>query len=298
MSYRLGINLGFAINKYIEPEQWCDIVANQLGLRYVQFVADLLNPFWDEDYIRSQISRIKKSSEDNNIKIESLFTSAFTRVNHLLNPDEQARKMWYRWFERFLELGSEFGAKNIGSHFGIMTFNTYENDGLRKRILENGIESWQKLTFRAKELGYSELIFEPMSVPREMADTISGAKYLLQRVNENCGVPMKLCLDVGHAPHPSERDPYLWIRELASNAAVIHLQQTVLNRSNHSPFTKEYNDEGIIQREKLIDCVRKTGADDILFAFEISHREHADFENRIIPDLKESVDYFREVIKL
>jgi hypothetical protein len=35
---------------------------------------------------------------------------------------------------------------------------------------------------------------------------------------------------------------------------------------------------------------------DALFAFEISHREHWDTEFRIIPDLRESVDYFRPVI--
>lgn len=298
MSYRLGINLGFAINKYIEPEVWGDIVANELGLSYVQLVADLLNPFWDEEYLRDQVRRIKKVAADNKLAIESLFTSAFTRVNHLMNPDAAARKMWYRWFEKFLELGSEFGARNIGSHFGIMTFNTYERQKQRESILDSAVEAWQKLSFRAKELGYSELIFEPMSVPREMGDTIAGARYLMDRVNENSGVPMRFCLDVGHAPHPSERDPYLWVKELAAQAPVIHLQQTVKDRSNHSPFTEEYNRDGIIRRDKLLECVRQTGCTDALFAFEISHREHTDYEHRIIPDLKASVEYFREVIPL
>lgn len=298
MSYRLGINLGFAINKYIEPEVWSDIVAEDLGLHYVQMVADLLNPFWDEPYLKDQVRRIKRETARKNITVESMFTSAFTRVNHLMNPDEQAREMWLRWFNRFLELGSEFGARNIGSHFGIMTFPTYNDEQRREFILNAAIEGWQKLSFRAKELGYSELIFEPMSVPREMGNTIARAKYLMERVNENCGVPMKFCLDVGHAPDPSERDPYLWVSALAAQSPVIHLQQTVLNKSNHSPFTEEYNRDGIIQREKLMDCVREAGCTDALFAFEISHREHCDFEDRIIPDLKASVDYFREVVSL
>lgn len=297
MGYRLGINLGFATNKYIEPEVWSSIVAEKLGLHYVQMVADLLNPFWDDRYLRDQIRKIKKETREKDIKIESMFTSTFTRVNHLMNPDEQARKMWYRWFEKFLEIGSELGARNIGSHFGIMTFHTYEDENKREYILNKAIESWQKLSFRAQELNYSELIFEPMSVPREMGNTIAGARKLMERVNENCGVPMKICLDVGHAPDPSERDPYLWVSALAAQSPVIHLQQTVLNRSNHSPFTDENNRDGIIQREKLMDCVRRSGCTDALFAFEISHREHCDYEGRIIPDLKASVDYFREVIK-
>ncbi len=296
MGYRLGINMGFAINKYIEPEVWGQIVAEELGLHYIQLVADLINPFWDKEYIKDQIRRIKAITKSQNIKVESLFTSAFTRVNHLMNPDKEAREMWQQWFERFLEIGSEFEARNIGSHFGIMTFDTYNNEEKREYILEKGIEGWQKLSWRARKLGYKELIFEPMSVPREMGNTIAKTKYLLDRVNENSGIPMKVCLDVGHAPDPSERDPYVWVKAFGANAPVIHLQQTVLNRSNHSPFTEEYNRDGIIERGKLLKCIRESGCEDALLAFEISHREHCDYEERIIPDLKASVEYFREVI--
>ena len=264
MSYRLGINLGFAINKYIEPEVWTKIVDEDLELRYVQMVADLLNPFWDKYYLQSMVRRIQDSTKEHDIYIESMFTSAFTRVNHLLNPDEEARKMWYNWFERFLELGSEFGAKNIGSHFGIMTFDTWNDEEKRKQILEYGINSWQKLTYRAKELGYKEMIFEPMSVPRELGDTRENARYLMDCVNDNCGVPLKICLDVGHAPHPSQRDPYLWVLELGKDSPVIHLQQTVMHKSNHSPFIEEYNKDGIIEKEKLMNCIRESGCNDSL----------------------------------
>jgi len=87
VNLELGINLGFAINKYIEPEEWARIVGEGLNLRHVQFVADLLNPFLPGDYIEEQIERIQKSTEKYNVKIDSVFTSAFTRVNHLMHPD-------------------------------------------------------------------------------------------------------------------------------------------------------------------------------------------------------------------
>jgi sugar phosphate isomerase/epimerase len=296
MSYRLGINLGFAINRYIEPEVWTKIVRKDLGLRYVQFVADLLNPFWPENYVRDQVRRIKEASKEYDIVIESLFTSSYTRVNHLMNPDAEARKIWLNWFKRFLDIGAEFGAKNAGSHFGIMTFDTWDNPDKRRFILNEGIKGWQDLSFYAREKGFDCLIFQPMSVPREMANTIEETKELLDAVNANCGVPLKVCLDIGHAPHPSQRDPYPWIEQLAAVSPVIHLQQTVLHKSNHSPFTEEFNKNGIISREKLMDTVKKAGCTDSLFAFEISHREHWDTDFKIIGDLKESVDYFRPVI--
>ena len=107
---------------------------------------------------------------------------------------------------------------------------------------------------------------------------------------------MRVCLDVGHAPDPSERDPYPWIEQLGAVSPVIHLQQTVLNKSNHAPFTAEANKDGIIKGEKVMDCVKRSGCKDALFAFEISHREHFDTEFKIIPDIKESVQYWRQFI--
>jgi sugar phosphate isomerase/epimerase len=296
MGYRLGINLGFAINKYIEPEVWSKIVREDLNLRYVQFVADLLNPFWPPAYVEDQVKRICSSIKDYDIMVESLFTSAFTRVNHLMSPDLEARKFWLAWFKKFLDLGRRLGAKNAGSHFGIMSFDTYDNPDKRNHILDEAVKGWQELSFYAKETGYECLIFEPMSVPREMANTVEETRELMDKVNAHCGVPLRVCLDVGHAPDPSQRDPYPWIEKLAALSPVIHLQQTVLHKSNHAPFTEEANKTGIICREKVMEAVKKAGCTDALFAFEISHREHWDTEFRIIRDLKESADYFRPLI--
>jgi len=136
-----------------------------------------------------------------------------------------------------------------------------------------------------------------MSIPREMACTIGETNELLDRINANCGVPMKICLDVGHAPHPEERDPYEWIKALANISTMIHIQQTELNKSNHWPFTEKYNDIGIINAEKVVDLVRESGNTDVLFALEISHREHWDTDGLVISDLKESAEHWRRYVK-
>ena len=295
--FKLGTNLGFAINRYIEPEVWAKICDEDLDVRYVQFVADLLNCFLPEDYVKSQVKRIKEATKAHDLQIASLFTSAYTRVNHLLHPDAEARKIWLDWFFRYMEIGSEFGATTFGSHFGILTFDVYNDPKKREYIIEEGIKNWQRLSKRAKELGYESLIFEPMSVPREMATTVEDTQDLLDRVNADCGVPLKVCLDVGHAPDPSQRDPYFWVERLAAVSPVIHLQQTVLNKSNHAPFLPETNKDGIVKGEKLIPMVEAAGNTDALFLLEISHREHHDTDYRVIPDLAESVRYWRQWIK-
>lgn len=64
----------------------------------MQFVADLLNPFLPKDYIENQIERINTCTKKYNISVETSFTSAYTRVNHLMYPDERAREIWLNWF--------------------------------------------------------------------------------------------------------------------------------------------------------------------------------------------------------
>jgi len=297
MELKLGTNLGFAINRYIEPEVWSKIIGEDLGLKHVQFVADLLNPFLPEEYISAQIKRIKASTAQYGISVDSIFTSAYTRVNHFMHPDEEARKIWLDWFKRLLKIGAELGAKTGGSHFGILTFDSYDDVNKREFLIEEGVKNWQALSFYAKEHGYEALIFEPMSVPREMGNTIEDSKELLDRVNANSGIPMKLCLDIGHAPHPDQRDPYPWMEKLGTDSPVIHIQQTQLNSSHHWPFTKERNEVGIIKAERVLATLEKAGVEKALLMFEIGHREHFDTDFKIIKDLKESVDYWRNYIK-
>lgn len=293
MSFRLGIDLGFARNRYQEPEMWTKIVREELSLGYVSLVADILNPDWPEEYLKTLIKRIKYNIDLYGIQVNACFTSALTRTPHLMHYDPEMRKYYIQWFKRFFILAAQFGCKMGGSHFGVMSFADYEDESRRKQILEEGIKGWQELSFFVQNLGFECLMFEPMSVPREMGDTVGECKFLMDRVNANCGVPMKICLDVGHAPHPEERNPYTWIAQLGNVSPMVHLQQTVMHKSNHAPFTEAFNETGIIQPGKVMEALKKSGASEALLAFEISHKEHYDTEFTIIQDLKESVEHWR-----
>lgn len=296
MKLKLSVNCGFAINRYPEPEVWGRIVGEEFGVHSVQFVADLLNPFFPDDVIGDHIKRIKQCMERYDFKVDSIFTSAFTRTNHIVSPDERQREVWMQWFERLLRIGAELGAFTGGSHFGILTFDIYNDPEKRRKYTEIGIENWQRLTFKAKELGYRYLIFEPMSVPREFANTVAETKTLMDAVNENCGIPLRACLDVGHAPHPDERDCYPWLEALGAVSPVIHLQQTKFGASCHWPFTEEYNREGYIHPKKVISALEKSACKEALMTLELSHREHWDTDFRVVEDHKASIDYWKKYI--
>ena len=290
----LGINLGFANNRFPEPHVWTKIVSD-LGIHKVQFVADILNPMlkkYDKEYFDDQVNKTIECIKANNISITSIMTSSFTRVNHFSHPDKGYRDAWFAWFIDFLKMGQKFGAKSAGSHFGILTTTSLSNKD--KRYKET-LKYWEELSQIAKELGYEYLFFESMSIDREFGNTIENTKQILEDLNKISYIPFKLCLDVGHAPHPSQRDYKKWLNKFAKDCIIVHLQQTVLNSSNHSPFTEEYNKTGVVHPKDVLNILNKYDVSPEL-DFEISFREKEEVEPTIIKDLKESVDYWKTYI--
>ena len=296
MKLSLGVNLGFAINKYFEPQVWPKVV-KEMGVDRVQFVADCLHPLMPKEWVDKQIEKTLFYMQEHDVKVTSIFTSAFTRINHLMHPDEEARKIYIQFLRRLFEIGAKLGAKSGGSHFGIMTFTDYEDIDRRKFLIDEGVKNWQTVSQYAADLGFEFITFEPMSVEREMANTVGESLYLMDRVNEKASVPMRLIIDVGHAPHPDERDPYPWLEKAGKYSPIVHLQQTQLGKSMHWPFTKEYNDKGIIEGEKVIESLRKGGATECELILELSHREHRDIEPFILSDHKESIAYWKPFVE-
>ena len=113
IKFRLGINAGFATNRFPEPEVWLKIVGKELGLKYVQFVVDLLNPFLPPQVIEHKIIKVKASALKYEVKIDTTFTSTFTRVNHLMHPDALQRKVWFDWFRGWFEISAQLGEEGV-----------------------------------------------------------------------------------------------------------------------------------------------------------------------------------------
>ncbi|NLX42274.1 MAG: sugar phosphate isomerase/epimerase [Chloroflexi bacterium] len=223
-------------------------------------------------------------------------TGTFSRTNHLMFPQDDLRALWVGFFRRFIDLGVALGAQSVGSHFGILSvYDVSHVDRYRARV-DEAVRLWQELSFYARERGLPYLYFEPMSVPREMGNTISQARELHERLNAHAGVPIDMCLDVGHAPHPLERDPYQWLEKLAPYAPIVHLQQTEAGYSRHLPFAPEYNAEGIVDAERVLSILASRGRDKVWLGFEILHRERWEQEAEVIPHHVASARYWRALI--
>jgi sugar phosphate isomerase/epimerase len=295
-TYHLGINLGFAINRFPEPEAWIDIVSRELGLTSVQFVADLLNPFLPTDYVTSEARRIRELTDRAGIRVTTTFTSAFTRVNHLMHPDPRIRAIWLDWFRRWVGVTAILGAEATGSHFGILSVRECDDTSVRSERVEGAVRAWQEISRYAASAGLRYLLFEPMSIPRENAWTIEETLELRERVNRDAAIPMEVCLDVGHAPHPDQRDPYPWLERVGTVSPVVHLQQTERDHSRHWPFTEECNRLGMVDAERVLSILDRCGRSEVHLLFEIGHRERWPDDTRVVPDLVASVAHWREAL--
>jgi D-erythrulose 1-phosphate 3-epimerase len=294
--FTLGTNLCFAINRFPEPESWAELVSEQMGLHSVQLVSDLLHPFWPEDVLERQTRAVQEATARHSIAVHSLMTGTFSRTNHLMFPQDDLRTLWFGFFKRFVDLGAALGALSIGSHFGVLSMRDVSDVNRYRTRVDEAVRLWQELSFYAREKGLQYLYYEPMSVPREMGYTISQARELYERLNAHAGVPIKLCLDVGHAPHPMERDPYPWLEALGAHAPIVHLQQTEAGHSRHWPFTSEYNAQGIVDPLRVLEMLSATEIDDVWLGFEILHRERYEQEAQVIPDNVRSAAYWRQYI--
>lgn len=300
MDIALGINTGFAINRYPEPEEWTRIVAEELGLDTVQFTADLLNPFLPAEIVDREADRIRELCDRRGIRVETTFTSAFTRVNHLAHPDRDVQRVWVDWFKRFFRLSRVLGAEGAGSHFGILSVRDNADPATRQRRIAQAVASWRELADAGAELGLDYLIFEPMSVPRELGETIPATHDLLNRCT-GFAIPMRLCLDVDHgdisSTDPRDTDPHEWIRAFGRVSPCIHIKQSLRDKSGHHPFTAEWNERGAVVPEEILATLRQAGVERCTLLLEISHRERWPREYSVLPDLKASVEYWRPALE-
>ena len=299
-TYRLGINTGFAVNRYSEPEEWIRIVGEELDLRVVQLTAELLNVDLPASVVVRHVSLINKICQRYNVEISSTFTGAFTRVNHLAHPDPEVRAHWIAWFKKFVDLSVDVGAKMMGSHFGIFTAKD-DNDLVRraKRRAEN-IAAWHEVAEYARYRGLEMLTWEPMSISREQGETLNEARLLQLDVNIGAPLPFGICLDVDHgdvsSTNPLDTDPYAWLNAFATESPQIHLKQSYSNKGGHWPFTAEHNKNGRIVPEQVVKVLMDKGVKNVDLLFELSFRERQPFDSTVIDVLKESVAYWRSVV--
>ena len=294
---KLGINTGFALNRYPMPYQWMKVVGSDLDLRFVQLTADLINPCWGEKITDNLIVRIEEYGKQYNVSIESVMTGAFTRVNHFSHPDEKMREYWMEWFKDLADIAARLGAKDLSSHLGILCYDDLYDKKRREHILKETVSSWKALAEYAKDAGLKSLSWEPMSISREYGETIAETRRI-QDLMEGSAIPIRLCLDVDHgdmtSKNPKDLDYRNWLKTFAGISPYIHLKQSLTEKGGHYPFTAEYNSKGKITPKEFFSTLKESKVDDALLLLELSFREREPTDSRVLQALKESSEYWKK----
>jgi sugar phosphate isomerase/epimerase len=296
----LGIDLSFAKKRWPEPEAWMAIVRDRLGLEYVEFDSDFLDPFYVSEPARSEIAgEICALARRNGIVIHNYYTGTMTHcVNLLSHPDPRVRRDGRRWCEEAMRLAAKLGAGGIGGHFDTISSRACADPVLYRRRIEDLVRTFRELSRVARAEGNAFMLLEQMYTPAEAPYTMAQARMMLEEMNRDAEVPIKLTLDVGHAccqhfrHDPEDRDPYAWIRAFAPQSPVIHIHQTTATESCHWPFTEAYNSKGIIHAERVMEALEASGAEEVLLVLEVFF-PLAWGDDQVLAAVQASVEYWQ-----
>ena len=295
MKFFLGINTGFALNRYSNFNDLFKDIKEKIKLKKIQFTADLLNLNLSSKQITRQTNDIKKSLKLYKIDIISCFTGAYTRVNHLSNPNKEIRSYWIRWFQKYINFCSDIECDNIGSHLGILSYAQLKNFNFNfKRTLE----TWHELGEYAKKKGIKYFLWEPMSIDREFGETIAKCRVVQKKLNYNSPIPFKICLDVDHgdicSKNKDDRNPYKWIEQFADETPLIHLKQSYHDKGGHWPFTKYHNRKGKIFPKLIIEKFKIKKNNNLNLILEINFKEREPHDKNLFKELKETVNFWKK----
>lgn len=253
----LGINLSFAVKRWVEPEAWSSMV-ERMGLRLAQFSFDLIDPLWPPS-LRNPLARAHaRAAKDRDIEIHSAFVGlACYTYNNLLHPLPEGREAAIQWWKGAMEVAVELGTLRLGGPLGGLSVQDQQRPQVRKERLDRLKHDLRELLLYAHNLGIQEFLIEPTPLPREIPLTPEEAQSLLDEIDSP--LPLKLCIDIGHALYRpvygegASIEPWL---TLGGRLGLLHLQQTDGLSDSHWGF---HQNKGIVDLEALKQTLKRSG---------------------------------------
>jgi D-erythrulose 1-phosphate 3-epimerase len=288
----LGINNCFAVKRWPGPDEWTQIVRDELGLDMVQHCLDLSDL---TDDLEEQADAVRGACAAAAVTIDSVFTGLIAYSTSLmLAPASADRERGHTFWSRAIRFAARAGARRVGGHVGSLSRADADNPERRGALWSELQQRLLSLSELAGECGLDALLVENMACDREpwrMADLDS-----LLGPGDRRRAAVALCLDVGHQCVPGssgdDADPYAWLRRMGPRTAVVHLQQSDAGGDHHWPFTERYNRAGRIDAGAVIDALAASGAEEVALVLEVVPPFEAD-DAVVLSDLRESVLYWR-----
>lgn len=295
--FTLGTNLCFAVKRWPEPEEWARIVAEELGLKTVQFTFDLMDPRAGAGSVAAYIDHTRIACARHGITIHSTFTGFIPFMNNLfLHPEPAFREDAKAWFKAAIDVTARMKVAATGGYFGALSMKEAGDPVRRKERMDGWRAALGDLAQEAKDRGLEALLVEPMAGWREPP---TGIAETLALAAMKTAVPIKIAIDLGHAVgkgrDAEDLDPYAWLKKVSPKAGVFHLQQSNDQYDLHQAFTPETNKTGRIDPKRAVEAIKASGAEKAVLMFEVMHACEED-EKKVIADIRGSVDQWRAAL--
>lgn len=297
MALRLSLNTNPLVNRFAEPDDLIETIARDIRIRDIQLTHEFINPSWPAPVIRRLTRQMDRALERTGARVTSGMTGPYGRLNHFGHPDRDVRRYYVDWFKTFADIVGDLGATAVGTQFAIFTFRDFDDLARRETLIDIALDCWDEVAEHAKAAGLDYLFWEPMSVGREFGETIAACKALQGRIDSaDLAVPLWMMADIDHgdvtSADPDDTDPYAWAEEFPKVSPIIHIKQSLMDKSGHRPFTTEYNAKGRVQPKPLLEALQRGGAVDNEICLELSFKEREPADRQVVPDIAQSVAFW------
>ncbi len=302
MGFSLSVNTNPLVNRFAEPEDVVSVLVDEIGIGHIQLVHEFINPSWDVKTVKRLTDRMAKSCAAKRAKVTSIMTGPYGRLNHFAHPDADVRAYYVQWFKGMSDIAADLDCPAIGTQFGIFTFKDFDDPARRASLMQIALDCWRDVAEHAKLCGLTWMFWEPMSVGRELGHTLQATQELQNWINAaELPIPLKPMVDIDHgdvtSPNPVDVDPFAWAKDFATQSPIIHIKQSTMNKGGHWPFTTQYNENGRITPEKLLEAVKSGGGANNELCLELAFREREPADRSVVAALKESVAYWAPYAK-
>jgi sugar phosphate isomerase/epimerase len=297
MAFTLSLNTNPLVNRFAEPEDLIETVATRLRIRDLQLTHEFIKPSWPVPLIRALTRRMSAALRRTGVRVTSGMTGPYGRLNHFGHPDPEVRRYYIDWFKTQADITAELGGTAIGTQFAILTFRDNNDPKRREEMIGIAIDCWSEVAEHAKAAGLAYLFWESMSIAREFGETIAAFRDLQDRLTAaRMAIPMWVMADIDHgdvtSSNPDDYDPYAWARAVPRFSPIIHIKQSMMDKSGHRPFIAEYNAKGRIQPEPLLAALRQGGGVDNEICLELSFKEREPTDRQVVEQIAESVAFW------
>ena len=298
MALTLSLNTNPLVNRFAEPDDLIDTIARDIRIRDIQLTHEFINPSWPAPVIRRLTREMDRGAASGpGCRVTSGMTGPYGRLNHFGHPDPEVRRYYVDWFKTFADIIGDLGGMSVGTQFAILTFRDFDDPARREDLIRIAIDCWAEVAEHAKVVGLDYVFWEPMSIGREFGDTIASSFALQDRLSgAGMAIPMWMMADIDHgdvtSADPDDTDPYAWARAVPKVSPIIHIKQSMLDKSGHRPFTAEYNAKGSVQPGPLLKALAEGGAEDNEICLELSFKEREPNDRQVIPQIAESVAFW------